>query len=182
MLPLASGWCHVAGSLARASHALLPAPLPQLSTRDEDFIVDALALRSRLQVLNNVFADPRVVKVLHGCNRDIMWLQRDFGVCLVNVFDTGQAARMLQYPSFGLLHLLQRFCGVTPDKSLQRADWRLRPLSAAMLKYAREDTHYLVRGAGSARVVLCVCTVRHGVRLAVANRCLVVVVAAAVCV
>ena len=94
-------------------------------------------------------SDAGVVKVLHGCNRDVMWLQRDFGVYLVNVFDTGQAARALGYPSFGLLHLLQRFCGVTPDKALQKADWRVRPLSAAMRRYAREDTHYLVR--------VCVC-------------------------
>ncbi len=30
------------------------------------------------------------------------------------------------------------------DKKYQLADWRLRPLPAEMLKYAREDTHYLL--------------------------------------
>lgn len=37
--------------------------LMQVSTRHEDFLVDTLELRDELHVLNEVFADPRVVKV-----------------------------------------------------------------------------------------------------------------------
>ena len=40
------------------------------------------------------------------------WLQRDFGIYIVNMFDTGQAARVLQLPGLGLKYLLQHFCGV----------------------------------------------------------------------
>ena len=57
-----------------------------------------------------VFADPGIVKVLHGADSDVLWLQRDFGLYPVNMFDTGQAARVLEYPSFGLAYLLQHFC------------------------------------------------------------------------
>ncbi len=60
-----------------------------------------------------------IFQVLHGCGSDILWLQRDFGVYLVNVFDTGEAARVLQYPSFGLAHLLQAFCSVEAQKQYQ---------------------------------------------------------------
>ena len=60
------------------------------------------------------------------------------------MFDTGQAARVLKLPAKGLAYLLQHYCGVTADKTLQRADWRARPLPDEMLKYAREDTHYLL--------------------------------------
>lgn len=42
------------------------------------------------------------------------------------------------------MHLLQGYCGVIADKKYQLADWRQRPLSEEMLKYAREDTHYLL--------------------------------------
>ena len=31
-------------------------------------------------------------KVLHGCDSDVEWLQRDFSVYLVNVFDTHQVS------------------------------------------------------------------------------------------
>lgn len=34
-------------------------------------------------------------QVLHGADSDIVWLQRDFGLYIVNMFDTGQAARVL---------------------------------------------------------------------------------------
>lgn len=118
--------------------------LMQLSTRERDFLVDTMALRHCLQGMNRVTTDPCVVKVLHGCDSDVVWLQRDFGIYLVNVFDTGQAARLLAFPSFGLAYLLQKFAGVVANKAYQTADWRVRPLSPDMLRYAREDTHYLL--------------------------------------
>ena len=42
----------------------------------------------------------------------------------VNLFDTGRAARVLGYESFGLAYLLKRFCNVIANKEYQRADWR----------------------------------------------------------
>jgi len=118
--------------------------LMQISTRTEDFIVDTLKLRSELFVLNEVFTDPTILKVLHGSDHDIGWLQRDFGVYIVNMFDTGQAARVLQEARFSLAYLLQKYCDVHADKQYQLADWRIRELPEEMIHYAREDTHYLL--------------------------------------
>ncbi|GAB9473037.1 Exosome complex exonuclease rrp6-like protein [Globisporangium polare] len=118
--------------------------LMQISTATEDFLVDTLALRSKLQTLNTVFCDPQRVKVLHGSDMDIFWLQRDLGLYIVNMFDTGQAARLLQYPRFSLAYLLKRHCAIDADKQYQLADWRIRPLDKNMVKYAREDTRYLL--------------------------------------
>jgi len=69
--------------------------LMQISTRTEDFLVDTLALRAHVSKLAKVFANPNIVKVLHGADSDVAWLQRDFGIYIVNLFDTGQAARVL---------------------------------------------------------------------------------------
>lgn len=108
-------------------------------------MVDALALRGQIPAaLGPVFADGSIVKVLHGADGDVQWLQRDFGIYVVSLFDTGQAARVLGLPSHGLAHLLQRHCGVRANKALQLADWRCRPLTHEMAHYAREDTHYLL--------------------------------------
>jgi exosome complex exonuclease RRP6 len=60
------------------------------------------------------------------------------------MFDTGQASRVLGLKSAGLAFLLLEFCGVIADKKYQLADWRARPLPEEMLKYARDDTHYLL--------------------------------------
>lgn len=37
--------------------------LMQISTREEDWVVDTLALREELEALNEVFTDPKIVKV-----------------------------------------------------------------------------------------------------------------------
>lgn len=67
------------------------------------------------------------LQVIHGGGNDAVWLQRDFGLFLVNVFDTEKACQVLGYHQRSLGALLQRFCGIQADKSLgQRADWRRR--------------------------------------------------------
>nr|CAH8841938.1 unnamed protein product [Trichobilharzia regenti] len=118
--------------------------LIQISTSDTDYVIDALALRDHLSLLNEVFTDPKIVKVFHGSDSDLMWLQRDFGVYVVNLFDTGIASHLLQYCRFSLSYLLHRFVGVTPNKKYQLADWRMRPLPDELIEYARTDTHYLL--------------------------------------
>ncbi|KAG8179896.1 hypothetical protein JTE90_017428 [Oedothorax gibbosus] len=118
--------------------------LMQVSTRERDYLVDVLLLRSEMHLLNEVFTDPKIIKVLHGADMDVLWLQRDFGLYIVGLFDTGQAARVLHFAHLSLSHLLKHYCRVDPDKRFQLADWRVRPLPAEMIKYAREDTHYLL--------------------------------------
>ena len=118
--------------------------LIQISTRDTDYILDAIKLRSCLNKLNIVFTNPNILKVFHGADYDINWLQRDFGVYVVNMFDTGRASRILQYESYSLKYLLLKFCEFETDKSYQLADWRVRPLTEGMIKYARSDTHFLL--------------------------------------
>ncbi|CAG2237093.1 EXOSC10 [Mytilus edulis] len=108
--------------------------LMQISTRTNDYIIDTLELRNELHLLN----------VLHGADMDIGWLQRDLGLYIINMFDTGQAARVLNMARHSLAHLLQVYCQVEADKQYQLADWRIRPLPEELIKYAREDTHYLL--------------------------------------
>ncbi|KAJ2999030.1 exosome nuclease subunit [Globomyces sp. JEL0801] len=118
--------------------------LIQISTRDEDYLVDTLELRSELHLLNESFTNPKIVKVLHGAEKDIVWLQRDFGVYIVNLFDTYHASNCLSLEHHSLAFLLQHYCDVDTDKRFQMADWRMRPLSPELSLYARKDTHYLL--------------------------------------
>ena len=118
--------------------------LIQISTREADYILDAIKLRPYLNKLNLIFTNPNILKVFHGADYDINWLQRDFGVYVVNMFDTGRASRILSYESYSLKFLLQKFCDFEADKSYQLADWRIRPLTEGMIKYARNDTHFLL--------------------------------------
>lgn len=56
--------------------------LMQISTRTQDWLVDTLALRSQIgPALAALCADPTVVKVLHGADHDVLWLQVCDGLC-----------------------------------------------------------------------------------------------------
>ena len=94
--------------------------LMQISTRDADYLIDTIALRNELHVLNEYFTDPERVKVLHGADRDVLWLQRDLGLYIVNMFDTGQASRVLNYSSKSLSYLLKVHCNVQAQKQYQQ--------------------------------------------------------------
>lgn len=119
--------------------------LMQISTRDQDWIVDTLQpWRQKLQILNEVFADPGIIKVLHGAFMDAVWLQRDLGLYLVGLFDTHHASRALGYAGGSLAFLLKKFANVDAQKQYQMADWRVRPLPQELFDYARSDTHYLL--------------------------------------
>lgn len=118
--------------------------LIQLSTRTKDYIIDGLKLRDDLYVLNEIFTNSNILKIFHGADLDIQWLQRDFALYIVNMFDTHQAAKILGLPRLSLAYLLKHFCDIDADKTYQLADWRIRPLPEELIHYARQDTHYLI--------------------------------------
>ena len=60
----------------------------QISTRDKDFIIDTIVLWKNMHKLQVVTADPKILKVFHQGERNILCLQRDFGLYIVNGFDT----------------------------------------------------------------------------------------------
>lgn len=55
----------------------------QISTRESDYLVDVIRARDHIWLLNEVFTNPTIMKVLHGADHDIVWLQKDFGVYMV---------------------------------------------------------------------------------------------------
>ncbi|CBY37160.1 unnamed protein product, partial [Oikopleura dioica] len=118
--------------------------LVQISSRQKDYILDPLAVWEDMYKLNEVFANPKIVKIFHGSRNDMLWLQRDFGVYVVNLFDTFFAAKKLDLAKKSLDYLLQHYCKIRLDKRFQLADWRMRPIPPNMLRYARQDTHYLL--------------------------------------
>ena len=119
--------------------------LMQISTRNKDWIVDTLKpWRRKLEVLNEVFTDPKIIKVFHGAQSDMIWLQRDLGLYVVGLFDTHHASRVLGYTGGSLAFLLKKFIDFDAQKQYQLADWRVRPLSPQLFDYARSDTHFLL--------------------------------------
>jgi ribonuclease D len=117
--------------------------LIQFSTPKTDYLVDALALDD-LSPLVPFFADPRIEKIFHAAEYDLICLKRNSGISVINLFDTMQAARILGCQRVGLDSILEEKLGIKLDKKYQKADWGQRPLSTEMLNYARLDTHHLL--------------------------------------
>lgn len=117
--------------------------LIQFSTTEEDYLVDPLALDD-LSPLAPIFQDPKIEKVFHASEYDLLCLKRDFDYHFANIFDTMVAASVLGRTEVGLASMLENEFGVVVNKRYQRADWGKRPLPQQYLDYARMDTHYLI--------------------------------------
>lgn len=117
--------------------------LIQFSTSDTDYILDPFAFDG-LDALAPIFSNPRIEKIFHASEYDIICLRRDYGFEFSNLFDTMQAGRILGRKLAGLDRLLEDKFEVKVNKRFQKADWAVRPLSRDLLLYARLDTHYLI--------------------------------------
>ncbi|NNN05365.1 MAG: ribonuclease D [Elusimicrobia bacterium] len=127
--------------------------LVQISSPTEDFIVDPIAIPD-LAALGPLFADPKIEKLFHAGEYDVLCLKRDYGFTFANLYDTMIAARVLGIKELGLAAAIERHFGLVISKKLQRADWGRRPLTQEMLRYAQGDTHFLMRVADAQKKAL----------------------------
>jgi ribonuclease D len=117
--------------------------LVQISSRDENFLIDPLAVPD-LSPLRELFADSGVETVFHDADYDLRILHRDAGITVGGLFDTQIAAAFVGERALGLGAVIEKFLGVKLPKAYQRADWAERPLTEGMKDYAVTDTAYLL--------------------------------------
>jgi ribonuclease D len=117
--------------------------LLQLSTREQTAVIDPLPIGTP-KALGRMLEDAKVEIVFHDADYDLRLLAQDYGWHVRNIFDTRIAAQLAGIRAFGLAALLERFFGMKLEKKHQRADWSMRPLTADMLEYAAQDTHFLL--------------------------------------
>jgi ribonuclease D len=106
-----------------------------------DYIVDPLTDLD-LAPLRAVLAQKEIV--LHGADYDLRLLRRSLNFAARRIFDTVIAARLLGIREFSLAALVESFFGVKLAKGSQKANWARRPLPEQMVKYAINDTRYLL--------------------------------------
>ena len=93
--------------------------LIQIATLDPpaDYIVDVLKVWASVgKMLGPAFASTSILKVGHavgGC--DVPALFRDFGIVIVNLFDTYEAAQAVAAPALGLAGLLAAYGAPSPE-------------------------------------------------------------------
>ena len=89
--------------------------LIQVSSESETRLIDPLA-NLDVKTLAPIFANPAIKKIFHGADYDMRSLYRDFGIEVVNLFDTMIASQFLGESEFGLAALLKKRFGVELDK------------------------------------------------------------------
>lgn len=117
--------------------------LLQVTTPTADYIIDPFA-KIDLQPFGDLLADPRIEKIFHACEYDLILMKQEFDWDVVSLFDTMWAARILGYKNMGLANFLLEFYELTVSKKHQKANWGKRPLTESQLEYAQCDTYYLL--------------------------------------
>jgi len=118
--------------------------LLQVSNDSRDWIVDPLAFENgELERLKELFEDPKIVKIFHAAEFDLMILRKDLGIEIRGLFDTQVAMTLLRHDKTGLAALIESYYGIELNKKEQRSNWGKRPLTEEQIAYARIDTHFL---------------------------------------
>jgi len=117
--------------------------LLQVSIPGRDWLVDTLS-GVDLAPLGALLAEPERESVFHAAENDVILLKHQYGWSFGRIFDTQVACFVLGLPPYSLQGVLEARFGVKLDKKMQRSDWSARPLSAAQIAYAAEDTRHLL--------------------------------------
>jgi len=114
--------------------------LIQISVAGSDRLIDPLA-GLNLDPLLDALSGHELI--MHGADYDLRLLRKHHEFVPNAIFDTMLGARLLGLRQFSLRHLVEKYLEVKLEKGPQKANWALRPLTARMELYARNDTHYL---------------------------------------
>ena len=124
-----------------------PVCLIQVSTLERAFLYRLQRGNPLPPVLQELFADPRVLKVGHSLSDDFRQLKASNLVQAVNsTVDTLYIAHKLGCKRPGLKTACQVFLGGSLDKAMQVSDWEAPVLSEAQIKYAATDAWAPMRG------------------------------------
>ena len=107
------------------------------------YLVDPLAVKNLTQ-LWTVFEDNSICKVVYSSSEDIQLLKLN-GCNIKNVYDLQMAAKLCNHNANSFSDLVKAMFNIELDKSMQRSNWRPRPLNKAQQIYASNDVIWLLK-------------------------------------
>ena len=117
--------------------------LLQIFDGDICYLVDPLAFKN-LTSLWAVFEDAAICKVVYSSSEDIQLLKIN-GCNIKNIYDLQIAAKLCNNNANSFSDLVKAMFDIELDKSMQRSNWRPRPLNKAQQIYASNDVIWLLK-------------------------------------
>ena len=107
-------------------------------------VIDCLEKNINFKKIFKFLNKKNITLVIHSCRQDLEIFLSLVKKILFSVFDTQMAALLNGYheaPSYK--KLVQDFCKISLDKSLQKEDWLKRPINNERINYLINDVYYL---------------------------------------
>ncbi len=118
--------------------------LIQISTDEDEAIIDPLSKTMDLAPLGELLFDASITKVMHAARQDLEIFFHHFGKVPTPVFDTQIAAMALGFgDAVSYQALVKGRLEQDLDKGARFTDWSKRPLSNKQLNYAMGDVTHL---------------------------------------
>jgi len=118
--------------------------LIQIKAKKKVYLIDPLVRDIDLNIIKEIFIDPKILKVFHSARQDIEVLMNVFNVIPWPIYDTQIAANfILEENDIGYGNLVEILCGKKLSKKYQVSDWSRRPLKDKQIEYAALDVEYL---------------------------------------
>ena len=107
-------------------------------------VIDCLQKNINFKKIFKFLNKKKITLVIHSCRQDLEIFLSLVKKILFTVFDTQIAALFNGYtepPSYK--KLVQNFCKISLDKTLQKEDWLKRPIDNKRINYLINDVYYL---------------------------------------
>jgi ribonuclease D len=124
--------------------------LIQISVAGFHFILDCMKIPQEIEdSFSKVMESSNILKIFHGGCNDLMWLQRDFKIYTWPVLDTQIVSQVFEGKNaVGFAELTKNYLGINISKEEktvgQLSDYRYRPLHQDLIRYACNDSRYLL--------------------------------------
>lgn len=117
--------------------------LIQIKAHDEIFLIDPLQCKD-LSYIGEILQDESITKIFHAPQQDFEIFFQLFKKLPQNIFDTQLAAKFCNLGrSLSYRDLCKELLGADIDKTLQKCDWAVRPMTKEMYEYAAADVDNL---------------------------------------
>ncbi|MFT5394885.1 MAG: ribonuclease D [Gammaproteobacteria bacterium] len=140
---VSSTWLAVDTEFERVSTYYPELCLVQVSNGDITAVIDPIAIQDITPLLDLLYQSS-ITKVMHSAHQDLEIFFNIKESVPTPLFDTQLAAPLLGYAQgIGYGNLVKEALSIELEKGHARADWKRRPLSEDMLRYAADDAIYL---------------------------------------